>query len=130
MACRIVFDEWFFVSVCANACARSFVYLLCFSSPRDQTHAILFVRMLTRVMCAGMVEPWGIAFDLLNAAIAGIRDKWIDMSLSLAGAIPGVGTFFVALKNSIKMPAVKRAVQKFIDTVIKLKAALIENGKR
>ena len=82
------------------------------------------------MMCAGMTEPWGIAFDLLNAAIAGMREKWIDMSLSLAGAIPGVGTFFVALKNSIKMPAVKRAMNKFLDTVVKLKAALINNGKK
>ena len=86
--------------------------------------------MLTRVMCAGMIEPWGIAFDLLNAALAGLRKEWIDMGMSLAGAIPGVGTYFIALKNSIKLPGVKRAVQKFIGTVIKLKDALIQNGKK
>lgn len=77
-----------------------------------------------------MMEPWGIAFDLLNAGIAGMREKWFDMSLSLAGAIPGLGTFFVTLKKSIRVPAVKLAVDKFLNTVVTLKTTLIHNANK
>lgn len=76
----------------------------------------------------GLIEPWGIVFDLLNAGIAGLRKLWLEMGLSLAGAIPGLGGFFVALKQ-VDNPLIRKAVVKFLDVASSLKNALVAKAK-
>ena len=46
----------------------------------------------------GMIDPFGIVADLMNAGLAAVRKEWIDAVLGVVAAIPVLGTVFAPLK--------------------------------
>lgn len=46
----------------------------------------------------GMIDPFGIIADLMNAGLAAAREEWIDAVLGVVAAIPVLGTVFAPLK--------------------------------
>lgn len=63
-------------------------------------------RLLTAFQFAldllGLIPGIGFVFDLVNAAINAVRQKWLDMTFSLLAAIPLIGHVVTGAKFMIK----------------------------
>ena len=53
----------------------------------------------------GMIEPYGFAFDLINAGLSLARNHKLEALLSLLAAIPGLGWWFAGIKANSKLLA-------------------------
>jgi|UPI00048C6726 hypothetical protein len=82
---------------------------------------------------AGMVEPFGFVFDLINAGLSWARQHWIEAILSLLSAIPGFGSMFVPIKWNAKVMKQLKFGAKTLIAAIKIGpffARLAKNAKR
>ena len=62
----------------------------------------------------GVIDPFGLVADLLNAGISAIQGDIIQAVLSVAASIPAVGTLLLPMKwvqKSLKIPGISKATK-------------------